>query len=62
MEQAMTQVYVDRNGYLWTFELVALPHSYAHLYEHEFDRHMFIDPRDGDYFREMLGMELLGEL
>jgi len=58
----MTQVYVDHHGYLWTFELVALPYGYAYLYEHNFDRHMFLDSSDADQFREMLGMELLGEL
>jgi len=62
MEQAMTQVYVDHNGYLWTFELVALPHSYVWVYECEEGSSYFLAPVYANWFIKTLGMELLGEL
>jgi hypothetical protein len=58
----MTQVYLDHNGYLWTFELVGFPFDYMVSYENGSERYTFQTPRDADLFREVLGMELLGEL
>ena len=58
----MTKVYVDHNGNLWMLRLILSPFGTAWVYEHSGDQHAFVDASDADRFREMLGMELLGEL
>jgi hypothetical protein len=58
----MTQVYVDKHGYLWTNYFVALPHSFALAYECNGDEHIFNNAKDAHEFEIMLDMELLGDL
>jgi hypothetical protein len=58
----MTQVYVDKYGFLWVSYIAAVPHDIVWVLEHSGDQHVFNRPKDVCRFRHMLGFEFLGEL